>query len=425
MAPNRFHSDRPLGVLVKIWPKLSETFILEELLGLERLGLTLRLYAMSPATDAISHPAVARVRAPLVTMPTAALGSALSHLGRHARLVASSPWRYVRTLARSMVRGRAGLHDFVRAGWLATQLRADGVQHLHCHFIASPGDVAELTAGLLGLPFSMSAHAKDIYLSKPADLRRKLQAARFTVTCTEVNRQTLAAIAPKAQVYRMYHGVDHAVFHPSRRVLPDSMPLLVSVGRLREKKGLDVLIDACALLRERDVPFTCEIVGYGEAEPRLNAQIRRLGLEFRVRLVGKLTREQVITRYARAALYVQPARIAADGDRDGIPNVMLEAMAMSLPVVATRVSGIPELIDHGINGVLVEPDDPAALAEAIGCMLQRPLAAASLGCRARETVTERFDNDQNLRMLWALLHSQPVSTANADVSAAFLREARP
>lgn len=425
MEPNRFRPDRPLGVLVKIYPKLSETFILEELLGLERLGLTLRLYALSPATDTITHPAVARVRAPLTTMPAIALGTAAAHAWCHTRLLCASPFRYARTVVQAMRRGHAGLHDFVRAGWLAAQLRADGVQHLHSHFISSPSDVAELTAGLLGLPFSISAHAKDIYLSEPGDLRRKLLAARFTVTCTEVNRQTLAAIAPKAQVHRMYHGVDHALFHPSRRVLAGRVPLLVSVGRLREKKGLDVLIDACALLRQRGQAFACEIVGYGEAEPRLSAQIRRLGLESQVRLVGKLTREQVIERYARAALYVQPARIAADGDRDGIPNVLLESMAMALPVVATRVSGIPELVTHGMNGMLVEPDDPAALAEAIGRLLHQPALGASLGTRARQTVTGRFDNDRNLHLLCELLQSRPAAKASAAAAAPALREAQP
>jgi glycosyltransferase involved in cell wall biosynthesis len=404
MDPTHFDAQRPLGVLVKIYPKLSETFILEELLGLERLGLPLRLYALAPATDAIVHPAVANVQAPLVTLPASLRRSALDVATRHARLACTSPLRYFGTLAYALRRGAQGLRDFTRAGWLAAQLRDDGVPHLHSHFISTPGDIAELSSRLLALPFSISAHAKDIYLSAPRDLKRKLQAAQFTVTCTEVNRQALAAIAPQAAVHRMYHGIDHAQFHPARRALAGSdVPLIVSVGRLREKKGLDVLIDACALLRDRGQAFACEIVGYGEEQAKLQAQIERLELGAQVRLVGKLAREQVIERYARAAVYVQPSRIAADGDRDGIPNVLLEAMAMGLPVVATRVSGIPELVGHGVNGVLVEPDDAATLAAAIGHLLQRPAACADLGCRARATVTERFDNDRNLRQLCELL----------------------
>lgn len=410
MPADRLSRVRPLGLLVKIYPKLSETFILEEILGLERLGLTLRLYALSPATDAFQHPAVARVRAPLVLVPEPTVAQAAGYVVRHARLAAASPWRYARTLAAALRRGAAGWRDFLRAGWLAAQLRDDGVDHLHSHFISTPADVAQPAAALLGMPFSISAHAKDIYLSEPAALRRKMQAARFTVTCTEANRHALEAIAPGAVLHRMYHGVDHRLFHPGRRVLATAEPLIVSVGRLRAKKGLDVLIDACALLRDRGVAFRCEIVGYGDEQAALAMQIERLALGGRVQLVGKLAREQVIERYATAAVYVQPSRIAADGDRDGIPNVLLEAMAMGVPVVATRVSGIPELVNDGLNGLLVEADQPEALADAITRLLDRPALCRDLACRGRDTVTRHFDNDHNLRLLCELLN-RPVPPA--------------
>ncbi len=409
------HNDRrrPLGVLVKIYPKLSETFILEEILGLERMGLSLRLYSLAPATDAVVHPAVARVRAPWVQVPAPGRAALGGFVARHARLLFDAPLRYLAALAAALARGRRGLHDFVRAGWLAGQLREDGVEHLHSHFISTPADVAELCARLAALPYSISAHAKDIYLSAPADLRRKLQSARFTVSCTDFNCQTLLGIAPQAPVYRMYHGVDHTLFHPKQRGAPQDVPLILSVGRLREKKGLDTLIDACALLHERGQAFACEIVGYGEEQARLQAHIDRRGLAGQVRLLGKLAREQVIARYARAAVYVQPSRIAADGDRDGIPNVLLEAMAMGLPVVASRVSGIPELVGDLHNGLLVEPDAPELLAAAIARLLAEPALCTGLGCRARETVTESFDNDINLRLLCALLEGRGAAEAGA------------
>jgi glycosyltransferase involved in cell wall biosynthesis len=423
MEQTRYGPQRPLGLLVKIYPKLSETFILEEILGLERLGLTLRLYALQPATDTITHPAVARVRAPLVTVPATLRGHWRSHLARHAGLLATSPLRYAGALLSALTRGRQGLDDFLRAGWLAAQMHADGVQQLHSHFISKPADVAALAAQLLDQPFSISAHAKDIYLADPADLKRKLHAACFTVTCTEANRAVLADVAPQAAVHRMYHGVDHTLFHPKQRRLAGSVPLIVSVGRLRAKKGLDCLIAACALLHQRGTAFDCEIVGYGEERAALQAQIDTLGLAGQVRLVGKLAREQVIERYARAAVYVQPSRIAADGDRDGIPNVLLEAMAMGLPVVASRVSGIPELVVDGGNGLLVEADEPAALADAIGQLLAQPARCADLGCRARQTVTEHFDNDHNLRLLCGLLEDaastkRPTPTAAATAAPA-------
>jgi glycosyltransferase involved in cell wall biosynthesis len=408
MVPTSF-TQRPLGLLVKIYPKLSETFILEEILGLERLGLTLKLYSLAPATDDVTHPAVSRVRAALVTVPETIRGHVWQFAIRHAQLLVASPSRYLRTLieaSRRGVSGQRGLRDFMRAGWLAMQLRDDGVEHLHTHFISTPTDLTELVAQLIALPFSISAHAKDIYLADAGDLRRKLLAARFTVTCTEFNRRTLADIAPQAKVHRMYHGIDHGLFHPSQRAATrerQSPPLILSVGRLREKKGLDTLIDACGILRDHGQAFVCEIVGYGEEQVRLQAHIERRGLTHMVKLKGKLAREQVIARYAAAAVYVQPSRIAADGDRDGIPNVLLEAMAMGLPVVASRVSGIPELVGDFYNGLLVEPDKPEALADAISELLKQPQLCADLGCRARKTVTTSFDNDRNLQLLCGLL----------------------
>lgn len=404
MPRARAGAGRIVGLLVKTWPKLSETFVLEEVLGLERLGVPLRLYALQAPTDAIEHPDTQRVRAPLARVPAWREPEVMRC---HRRLFVASPARWLATLARAATRGRAGLRDFARAGWLACRLVDDGVDHLHTHFISTPADLAELASRLAGVPFSISAHAKDIWLAKPGDLRRKLNAARFTVTCTDCNRGTLSAIAPDAPVRLMYHGIDHRQFHPRLRetVPPRERPLLLSVGRLRDKKGLDLLIDACALLRDRGVDVDAEIVGYGEEEARLRARIQARSLGGRVALAGKLPRAGVIACYSRAAVYVQPSRVAADGDRDGIPNVLLEAMAMQLPVVATRVSGIPELVRHLHNGMLVQPDDAVALADAIERLLRDPTLASELGRRARATVIRQFDNDLNLQLLIELLES--------------------
>ncbi len=400
------HHDvsRPLGMLVKTWPKLSETFILEEVLGLERQGVKLAMYALEAPSDDVRHGAVDRVRAPVSHVPPARLRHAPAFLLRHLQLLVSEPLAWGRTLSAALRRGRSGRIDFLRAGWLAVQMQRDGVAHLHSHFISAPADIAELAAALACQPFSISAHAKDIYTSKPQDLKRKMMGAQFTVSCTEFNVQTLREIAPQAVVQRMYHGIDHQVFHPLRREpSPGELPLLLAVGRLRAKKGLDTLIEACALLQQRGVPFRCEIVGYGEERDRLEAHIVQRGLVGRIVLPGKLTREQVIARYARTAVFVQPSRITADGDRDGIPNVLLEALAMALPVVATRVSGIPEVVRHQHNGLLVEPDDPAALADQIAWLLVHREEAAMFGRVGRATVIDAFDNDRNLQVLTRLL----------------------
>ena len=223
----------------------------------------------------------------------------------------------------------------------------------------------------------------------------------------------LATVAPRAKVHRMYHGVDHALFHPRVRLGAAGSPLIVSVGRLRPKKGLDRLVAACALLRDRGVDFACEIVGYGPEHAALQKQIDGQRLGWHVRLVGKLAREEVIERYAHAAIYVQPSIVAASEPRRRASNVLLEAMAIGLPVVATRVSGIPELVRHGVNGVLVEPDRPAALADAIERLLDEPRRCADLGCRARATVVDAFDNDTNLKLLCTLLQPPPAAPSPA------------
>ncbi|MFZ2650218.1 MAG: glycosyltransferase [Burkholderiaceae bacterium] len=419
MKPNSVNNaePQPLALLVKVFPKLSETFVLEEVLGLEQLGVALRLYTLEQASDGVSHGAVARVAAPVVQVPALSRRPSLAwarFAARHLELLASAPVRYARALRHAALRGRVGLVDFARAGWLAGQLRHDGVQHLHTHFVSTPADVAELVSRLSGIPFSISAHAKDIYLSDAVDVRRKLEAACFTVTCTEFNCRALLEIAPQARVHRMYHGIDRAVFHPRIRQATGLAPLILSVGRLRAKKGLDTLIDACRLLRDRDVLFRCEIVGYGEERAALQNQIERFDLGERITLTGKLVRDEVLERYARAAVYVQPSRITADGDRDGIPNVLLEAMAVGVPVVASRVSGIPELVRHRHNGLLVQADDAPALADAIAELIVDKPLGVQLGRNARSTVTQHFDNPSNLQLLLQLLqHSHATTPARA------------
>ena len=329
------------------------------------------------------------------------------------------PLRYLGTLGNAVWLGRTGLREFARAGWLAGQLREDGVEHLHTHFISSTADIANLVSLLCGIPFSISAHAKDIYLSDATDLRRKLNAARFTVTCTDFNCRTLRDIAPQANVHRMYHGIDHGVFSPQVRHATGLAPLILTVGRLRAKKGLDTLIDACRLLRGRGLLFRCEIVGYGEEQASLQAMIDSYQLNDRVSLAGKLVRDDVVERYGRAAVYVQPSRVTADGDRDGIPNVLLEAMAVGLPVVASRVSGIPELVRHRHNGLLVEADDAPALADSIAELIRDKALGALLGSNARTTVTQNFNNQRNLQLVLQLLehtHGHAPSAAHRVVA---------
>lgn len=394
--------DTTIGVVVKTYPKLSETFILEELLGLERLGLDLQIFSLHTPTDDRANPETSDVKAS-VHYPDTRLASLVTD---HGRLLARHPIRYVRTLV-DVLRQRdpGGLRNFATAGWLAAESQRVGASHFHVHFLNEPASITEIAACLAGVAFTASGHAKDIYLTPPSALRRKLMAAKFTVTCTDHNRQHLAALAPGAVVEQVHHGVDLQRFGPSFPASPDrpDVPVILGVGRLRPKKGFDLLLDACARLRAGGREFECRIVGYGPEEATLRAQVAELGLQDHVTLLGKCTRDEVIEQYRMASMLVQPCRVTADGDRDGIPNVLLEAMAMGLPVISTPVSGIPELVIDGENGMLVEPDDSESLSRAIATVLDDAEAARSLGSTARATIEQSFTADRSARRIAALL----------------------
>jgi glycosyltransferase involved in cell wall biosynthesis len=395
-----------IGFVVKTYPKISETFILEELLGLERHGLRLHIFSLGQPRDAVSHDASRTVRAPVTYLPSAGVSNAMLGVRAHVALLVKSPWRYLHALWFVLRRAEGGrLRAFFQAGYLTNRLSKAGIRHLHAHFASEPAGVAELVNKLSGISYSISAHAKDIYLSSPASLRRKISAARFTVTCTEYNRKHLAGIAPPdATVLRMYHGIDLDRFqrgHVAERAV--GAPLLLSVGRLREKKGFTTLIEACRLLRDAGTVVRCKIVGYGEEHDRLAGLISLHGLEGAVQLTGKMTQDELLGLYRSAAAFALPCQVASDGDRDGIPNVLLEAMAMELAVVSTDVSGIPEVIQNGINGLLVRPGDATALAVAISRVLNDLALRRRLGKAGRHTVATTFCNEENLQTVRQLL----------------------
>jgi glycosyltransferase involved in cell wall biosynthesis len=402
--------SRSLGVLVKTFPKISETFILAELLGLERQGFDLTIFALQRPTDAISQPALSRLRAKVVYVGDHQLapGQRLLRRLRAALLspvAAASSWFDVARPSNGLVAA-----DVDTALALADALRAAGVPHLHAHFIDRTGAIGQMAARLAGIRCSLSAHAKDIYLTPAAALRRRLRRALFTATCTEYNREALAAVAPRGvSLRRIYHGIDTARFraHDDARdagvETPNSPLRLLAVGRLRPKKGFITLLQACALLRDGGVAAQCEIVGYGEQQAELEALIGQLHLGESVTLRGKMSHRELIELYGAADVFVAPCEIAADGDRDGIPNVLLEAMSMRLAVVTTPVSGIPEIVRDDCNGLLVPPADPAALAAALAGLARDPAQRQRLGFEARRSVLEQFGEESNLQSLIGLL----------------------
>lgn len=423
-----------VAYILKGFPRLSETFIANEIHLLETLGLPLRLYSIKPG-EAMVNGVVSKIVAPLSYLPqcTSLSGSRLfvwlyhnlpKFMSAHVRLAKRTPRTYLKTLLLSISMcwryrpSRLGkprkvfIKDFLQAGFIALQVLERGsIRHLHGHFCHGATTVTWFVSLLTGLPFSFTAHAKDIYQGKlnPGDLlRRKLQAAQFVVTCTGANERHLSRLVPDQRiVHTIYHGLDTDYFSPMRKDAGgDYSPLILSVGRFVEKKGFAYLIEACNRLKTARVDFRCLIVGEkGDQYDRVRQLLEDLELQAHVSLQHAVTQEQLRVLYRQASVFALPCQVVSDGDRDGIPNVLVEAMAMGLPVISTPISGIPELIHEGENGLLIPERDSAALAAAIKRLFRDPQLRRRLGHAGRKTVCHRFDSRKTTRALHDLLAS--------------------
>jgi glycosyltransferase involved in cell wall biosynthesis len=406
---------RKIAVVLKGYPRLSETFIAQELLGLERAGLELVLVALRRPTDAKRHPIHDEIGATVHYLP---------------EYLHEEPWRVARSLLACLPRP-----GFVRAARaFASDLRRDRTRNrfrrfgqalvlaaewpgeaewLHAHFIHTPASVTAYASLLRGVPWTCSAHAKDIWTSPDWELAGKLASARWVVTCTRAGFEHLKALAGgNGRVHLSYHGLDLARFAPFDGKRPErngsdaaDPVLLVSVGRAVEKKGYDTLLRALALL-PGDLSWRFEHIGGGERLDRLKALAEELGIAGRVAWKGALAQEEVLAHYRRADIFALACRIAADGDRDGLPNVLVEAASQKLTCVSTDVSGVPELLADGENGLVAPPDDPAALARALERAIRDPALRKRLGEAAEKRVRAHFDHMSSIRQLEALFEEE-------------------
>ena len=298
-----------VGILVKRFPKLSETFILGELLGLEQEGFRLRIYSLYSPSDTTTHPQCSQLSAPVIYCPMPEQGSIVKAVKLQLKTFLRNPLRYMQLVFKVVTGTIKSDRCFSRSAWLAEDMRKNDVSHLHTHFINEPASIALSSHLLSGLPFSLSAHAKDIYLSPENDLTHKLNAANFTLTCTEYNRNFLQALVPdNPTIYRMYHGIDfdriQNELHEQQVPKEKTSPLILSIGRLREKKGFHLLIQACQRLKQSGVDFRCEIVGYGPDQQKLEQQIAEAELQHDVHLSGKLNHPQVLSLFRQASMFV-------------------------------------------------------------------------------------------------------------------------
>ena len=394
----------PVAFILKGYPRLSETFIAQDILALEQRGLDIRIFSLRHPTDRAVHPVHREIKAPVSYLPEY-LHDAPLRVWRAWRAMRKAPnYRAARTafladLRRDLTPNR--IRRFGQALVLAREL-PKAIGALHAHFLHTPASVARYAAILTGLPWTCSAHAKDIWTTPEWEKREKLAAMAWLVTCTDSGREHLAALAPSAgKVALVYHGLDLArfAFQPSLHAVAKT-PLILSVGRAVEKKGFDDLLVALAALPPaRDWRFVH--VGGGPLLPALKRQAEQAGIAARIEWRGALPQDEVLRLYREADLFVLPSRVAGNGDRDGLPNVLMEAQSQGLACISTRVSGIPELITDGETGVLVPSGDTPALARAIETLLADPAARARLGEAGRARITARFSHAAGIDILAA------------------------
>jgi glycosyltransferase involved in cell wall biosynthesis len=379
---------RRVAFVLKGYPRLSETFIAQEILALEQRGLEVLIVSLRHPTDRKTHPVHRAIEAARLYLP--------EYLYQEPARVWRG-WQAARRQEGYRLARRAWLADLLRdptpnrvrrfgqALVLAAELPED-IGHLHAHFLHTPASVARYAALVSGLGWTASAHAKDVWTIPDWEKREKLAAAQWAVTCTANGRAHLAGLSPRSKrVELCYHGLDLERFSPPPMRAPGGdgsdrghPVIILSVGRAVAKKGYDDLLAALALLPPNLV-WRFIHVGGGALIADLQQRAESLGLSKRIEWRGALAQPDVLAAYREADLFVLAAKVTEDGDRDGLPNVLLEAQSQRLACVATEISGIPELIESGTTGLLVPPADPPALAGALTKLIRDPARRAMLG----------------------------------------------
>ena len=383
--------------VLKRYPRLSETFVVREIAELEARGLTIGIDALLPPEPGPVHPDVAMVAARVRYLPRRPRMRREGVLAAHAAAAARRPVAW----AREALRARRGgtWRRFLQAGLVAQRARQEGAQGIHAHFATAAAEVAGHASALAGVPFTVTAHAKDIFTeANAAQLGRRVGRARAVVTVSDHNRAHLASVLPRADVRVVRNGV--ALRPPTGPVAGG--PILC-VARLVEKKGLDLLMDAVAILAASRPEVRLELIGGGPLHGPLFRRAEALGIGDVVTFRGPLAPDEVEEAYRRCSMVALACRIGADGDRDGMPTVIVEALAHGLPVVTTDVVGIGELVRHRRTGLLVPPEDPTGLAGAMAELLDDLPLARALGEAGRAAVAGDYDPGRSAASLARVL----------------------
>jgi glycosyltransferase involved in cell wall biosynthesis len=415
-------SDKQIGYLLRSYPRLSQTFILNEILALEKIGVSIQIFALTNPHEKVVQMQVDQVQAPVHYLDE---GIQLRSLRNMLTENAQVAWLHLKGYLRSLVYIAAnnGIDKgytassrwecFLQAVHLIYLLvlneRRTGkkIDHLHAHFAHDPALIAYLVHGITGIPFSFTAHARDLYQVPEKVLTDRIRQARAVMTCCGSNLEYLNQIAPSQQskFSLIYHGVNLKDFQPVPNLGAGphaEYPLILSVGRLVEKKGFQDLLQALLLVKTRGARFQCDIYGDGPLCQQLKGWIEEHDMTGEVRLKGDCTQQELISIYQNATLFILTPVQTEDGDRDGIPNVLVEAMAVGLPVITTAVAGIPELVENDQNGLLYQPHDVQGISSGILELLRNPEKRRQLGDAASKKVKEQFDVAQAAKRLKSL-----------------------
>lgn len=395
-----------LAYIIGSYPALTTTFIDREILLLREWGVDLKVVSIRRSKSKLSVEQESIQREVTYLLPVNFWHLIIAHL-----LFVTTKFRtFWQTLFYLVQRPHPNLKarlktilHFGEGVYAAYWLRNGGYEHIHAHFADRAATIALVASRLLDIRYSLTAHAMDIYVN-PVLLPEKISGASFVATCTAYNQAYLHGLlsnGAREKIKCIYHGLDTRPYQPSTNgSQTKDAPVILAVGQLKEKKGFTYLLQACRNLKEKGYQFTCQIVGDGPLRDDLESQVCKLAIEDVVELCGALPHEKVIDRFSQAAIFVLPAVTGSDGDRDGIPNVILEALAMQLPVVSTDHSGIPEVIVDGKNGLLVKSKDVTALTNALTCLIEQPELRQYLGKNGRQTVLEKFDLPANIGALF-------------------------
>lgn len=404
-----------IGYVLKRYPRYSETFVVNEILAHEAAGIDIEIFALRPPADTHYQNIISRVRAPVHYIRKPIQGRMSESLNSLAPTAASYFWAELQESSKvipqfweklAVAQGEQASTVY-QAAWLAREICLRDITHLHAHFGTVATSVARLASHFTGIPYTFTAHAKDIFHESVnrEDMARKLSDASAVVTVSDYNLKYLQeayGVAAKG-VQRIYNGLDLSQL--SYRSPLHRPPLLVFVGRLIEKKGLLVLVEACAKLKEQGCEFRCQIIGTGSLDEQLQQRIQQLHLDLVVDIIGPRPQNEVFERIQQGAAFVAPYIIGSDGNRDGLPTVLLEAMALGTPCVATDVTGIPEIVRHQETGLLVPQNDANALASAMRQLLNDATGREKLAMQARQLIETAFDIHRNTASLRALFQT--------------------